>query len=139
MKGFDTTLLFDGNTEEAFNFYKSVFGGEFSNVQRMSDLPTPMEMPESEKSKILHMSLPIGESILMGMDMPAGRGDVNKGNNFFVTLNTSSEEETDDLFKKLSDGAIIMMPVGKQFWGAYFGMLTDKFGIQWMLSFSEQR
>jgi PhnB protein len=75
----------------------------------------------------------------MGMDMPAGRGTVNAGNNFFVTLNTSSEEETDELFKKLSDGANIMMPLEKQFWGAYFAMLTDKFGIQWMLSFSEMR
>jgi PhnB protein len=139
MKGFDITLLFDGQTEEAFNFYKSVFGGEFSNVQRMSDLPSPTEMPESELNKILHMSLPIGESILMGMDLPAGRGTVNKGNNTFITLNTSSEEETDELFKKLSDGANIMMPVEKQFWGAYFGMLTDKFGIQWMLTFSELR
>ncbi|MGN6181166.1 MAG: VOC family protein [Mucilaginibacter sp.] len=139
MKGFDITLLFDGQTEEAFNFYKSVFGGEFSNLQRMSDMPSPMEMSESEKRKILHMALPIGNTILMGMDMPPGRGTVNKGNNFFVTLNTSSEAETDELFGKLSDGANIMMPVAKQFWGAYFGMLTDKFGIQWMLSYSEQR
>ena len=139
MKGFDITLLFDGQAEEAFNFYKSVFGGEFANLQRMSDLPSPTPLPDSEKNKILHMALPIGESILMGMDMPAGRGSVNKGNNFFVTLNTSSEEETDELFTKLSDGANVMMPLEKQFWGAYFGMLTDKFGIQWMLSFSEQR
>jgi len=139
MKGFDITLLFDGQTEEAFNFYKSVFGGEFSNLQRMSDMPSPMEMPESEKKKILHMALPIGNTILMGMDMPPGRGTVNKGNNFFITLNTSSEAETDELFNKLSDGADIMMPVAQQFWGAYFGMLTDKFGIQWMLSYSEQR
>lgn len=139
MKGFDITLLFDGQTEEAFNFYKSVFGGEFSNLQRMSDMPSPMEMSESEKKKILHMALPIGNTILMGMDMPPARGAVNKGNNFFVTLNTSSEAETDELFNKLSDGANIMMPVEKQFWGAYFGMLTDKFGIQWMLTYSEQR
>jgi PhnB protein len=139
MKGFDITLLFDGQAEDAFNFYKSVFGGEFANLQRMGDLPSPAPLPDSEKNKILHMALPIGESILMGMDMPAGRGAVNAGNNFFVTLNTSSEEETDELFKKLSDGANIMMPLEKQFWGAYFGMLTDKFGIQWMLSFSETR
>jgi PhnB protein len=139
MKGFDITLMFDGQTEEAFNFYKSVFGGEFSNLQRMSDLPTPMEMPESDKSKILHMALPIGDTILMGMDMPTGRGTVNQGNNFFITLNTSSEAETDELFGKLSDGANIMMPVEKQFWGAYFGMLTDKFGIQWMLTYTEWR
>ncbi len=139
MKGFDITLLFDGQTEEAFNFYKSVFGGEFSNLQRLGDLPSPHEMPESEKNKILHMAFPIGGSVLMGMDMPAGRGTVNPGNNFFVTLNTSSEEETDTLFGKLSDGANIMMPLEKQFWGAYFGMLTDKFGVQWMLTYSERR
>jgi PhnB protein len=139
MKGFDITLMFNGQTEEAFNFYRSVFGGEFSSVQRMSDLPTPMEMPESEKSKILHMAFPIGNTVLMGMDIPHGRGTVNQGNNFFVTLNTSSEAETDELFGKLSEGGMVMMPVEKQFWGAYFGMLTDKFGIQWMLTFSEQR
>ena len=139
MKGFDVTLLFDGETEEAFNFYRSVFGGEFINLQRMSDLPSPMELSDSEKSKILHMALSIGNTVLMGMDLPPNRGTVNKGNNFFVTLNTSSKEETDSLFSKLSDGANIMMPVEQQFWGAYFGMLTDKFGIQWMLTYSESR
>lgn len=136
MKGFDVTLLFDGEAEAAFNFYKSVFGGEFSNLQRFSDLPTPMEMPESEQAKILHMALPIGNTVLMGMDLPPNRGTANKGNNFFITLNTESKEETDDLFNKLSDGANIMMPVEQQFWGAYFGMLTDKFGIQWMLTYA---
>ena len=138
MKGFDITLLFDGQTEEAFNFYKSVFGGEFSNVQRMSDIPSPMEMSDAEKNKILHMALPIGNTVLMGMDLPPNRGTVNKGNNFFVTLNTESEEETDRLFNKLAEGAQIMMPVEKQFWGAYFGMLTDKFGVQWMLNYTIQ-
>src|SRR6201986_2637933 len=110
--------MLDGQTEEAFNFYRSVFGGEFSNLQRMSDLPTPYEMPETEGKKILHMALPIGNTVLMGMDLPAGRGTVNQGNNFFVTLNTNSEAETDELFGKLSEGANIMMPLEKQFWGA---------------------
>jgi len=139
MKKLNITLAFNGEAEAAFNFYQSVFGGEFINLQRMSDLPSPMELSDSEKSKILHMALSIGNTVLMGMDLPPNRGTVNKGNNFFVTLNTSSKEETDSLFSKLSDGANIMMPVEQQFWGAYFGMLTDKFGIQWMLTYSESR
>jgi PhnB protein len=138
MKGFDITLLFDGQAEEAFNFYKSVFGGEFINVQRLGDLPSPEPIPDSEKNKILHMAFPIGGSVLMGMDMPWGRGTVNMGNNFFVTLNTSSEEETTMLFDKLAEGGNIMMPAEQQFWGAFFGMLTDKFGIQWMLSYRSE-
>jgi PhnB protein len=83
----------------------------------------------------MHMALPVGSAILMGMDMPAGRGTVNEGNNFMVTLDTSSEEETTRLFNGLSAGGTVTMLVDHQFWGAYFGMLTDKFGIQWMLSY----
>jgi len=128
-------MLFGGQTEEAFNFYRSVFGGEFSNVQRMKDMPSPHPMTTEEAEKILHMAYPVGSSVLMGMDMPAGRGTVNMGNNFMVTIDTSSEEETDRFFKGLAEGGAVMMPVAQQFWGAYFGMLTDKFGIQWMLSY----
>jgi len=135
MKAINITLLFDGQAEAAFNFYKSVFGGEFSNIQRLKDMPSPQPIIGKEGEKILHMSLPIGNAILMGMDMPAGRGTVNKGNNFMATIDTGSEEETVRLFNGLAEDGVVMMPVAHQFWGAYFGMLTDKFGIQWMLSY----
>ena len=135
MKANNITILFDGQAEAAFNFYNSVFGGDFSNVQRMKDMPDAPPMLADEREKILHMAFPIGSAVLMGMDMPAGRGTVNTGNNFMVTLDTSSEEETTRLFNGLSEGGTVMMPVEHQFWGAFFGMLTDKFGIQWMLSY----
>ena len=136
MKAINVTLVFDGETEAAFNFYKSVFGGEFSNLQRMKDIPGN-PMPAEESEKILHMSFPIGSAILMGMDAPKGRMDLNKGNNFMITLDTSSEEETTKLFNGLAEGGIITMPLANQFWGAFFGMITDKFGIQWMLSYAK--
>jgi PhnB protein len=135
MKAINITILFDGQAEAAFNFYKSVFGGEFSNLQRMKDMPSPHPMSAEESEKILHMTFPVGNSVLMGMDMPEGRGAVNAGNNFMVTLDTSSEEETTRIFNGLSEGGSVMMPLAHQFWGAFFGMFTDKFGIQWMLSY----
>jgi PhnB protein len=135
MKAINITMVFNGQTEAAFNFYRSVFGGEFSNLQRMKDMPGPPSMSAEESEKILHMALPIGSATLMGMDMPKGRGTVYAGNNFYVTLDTSSEEETTKLFNGLAEGGSVMMPVAHQFWGSFFGMVTDKFGIQWMLSY----
>jgi PhnB protein len=137
MKAVNITLLFDGQAEAAFNFYKSVFGGEFSYVQRLKDMPSPQPMSDEEGNKILHLSFPIGNSVISGMDTPAGRGPVNMGNNFMVAVDTSSEEETDRAFNGLAEGGTVMMPVAQQFWGAYFGMLKDKFGIQWMLSYTK--
>jgi len=134
MKAINVTLVYNGQTEAAFNFYKSVFGGESSNVQRMKDIPGAPPMSAEESEKILHMSFPIGSAILMGMDMPAGRGTVNQGNNFMITLDTSSEEEATKLFNGLSANGVVMMPMAHQFWGSFFGMFTDKFGIQWMVS-----
>src|ERR1700761_7850474 len=134
MKSANVTILFDGQAEAAMNFYKSIFGGEFVNFQRLSDMPNAPEMPENEGKKVLHSSLAIGNSFISGMDMPHGRGSVNKGNNFMVQVDTESREETERGFNELSDGANITMPLENQFWGAYFGMLTDKFGIQWMVS-----
>ena len=138
MKAANITLVFSGQTEAAFNFYKSIFGGEFSNFQRMKDMPAPMPLSAEEGEKILHAALPVGNSVLMGMDMPAGRGAVSAGNNFMVTLDTSSAEETTRIFNDLSEGGFVMMPLDHQFWGAFFGMVTDKFGIQWMLSYMNQ-
>jgi len=135
MKAINITLIFNGKTEAAFNFYKSVFGGEFINFQRMKDMPNAQAMPEEEAEKILHVALPVGSSALMGMDMPTFRGAVTEGKNFMVTLDTGSDEETEKVFNGLSEGGTVTMPLGHQFWGAYFGMVTDQFGIQWMLSY----
>jgi PhnB protein len=135
-------LTFDGNCEEAFTFYKSVFGGEFSYLGRFKDMP-PMEgcdpVSESDGEKIMHISIPIGTgSHLMGCDSleSFGRATII-GNNFSLSLNAESREEADNLFGALSEGGQIGMAMDKTFWGAYFGMLTDKFGIQWMINFDE--
>lgn len=136
MKAVNLTLVYNGQTEAAFNFYKTVFGGEFSNVTRMKDMPSEHPMTDEEKEKILHMSFPItGNFALNGMDMPAGRGVTNVGTNFMVTLEVSSEEEATKYFNGLSAGGMVMMPLDHQMWGAFFGMFTDKFNVQWMVSY----
>jgi PhnB protein len=139
MKSSNITIMFNGNTEAAFNFYKSVFGGEFTTFQRMKDIPGDHQMPPESLEKILYVQLPIGNSSIMGMDVPAHMPPTNAGNNFMVTLDTSSEEENTRLFNELSEGGIVMMPLGHQFWGAFFGMVTDQFGIQWMLSYVKEQ
>lgn len=130
-------LNFMGNTEEAFNFYKSVFGGEFTMLQRMKDTPESDKLSEKEKNMIMHVSLPIGKgNVLMGTDMLESMGhQMNRGNNISLSISTESEEETEKLFNGLSAGGVVGMPLAKMFWGAYFGMCTDKFGIQWMVNF----
>lgn len=135
-------LTFAGNCEEAFNFYKSVFGGQFQFIGRFSEMP-PMEgmppMPESEANKIMHVSLPISkETILMGSDSSEAFGHSTvMGNNFSISINATSTKDADRLFNGLSSGGKVTMPLEKTFWGAYFGMFVDKFGIQWMVNFDE--
>lgn len=130
-------LNFQGNTEEAFNFYKSVFGSEFVMLQRFSDTPHGAALPEHERNKIMHVALPIGQNlILMGTDGLESMGQkVSPGNNFSLAIGPSSEAEAEDIFKKLSEGGQVTMPLEKTFWNAYFGMLKDKFGIQWMVNY----
>lgn len=135
MKALNITLTFNGNAEVAFTFYKSVFGGEFIHVQRLAEMPSPQPLPAEDKEKILHIALPIGSAVLSGMDVPSGRPQSVQGTNFMVSLDTSSEEETKRIFEGLSDGGMVMIPLANQFWGAYFGMFKDKFGIQWMVSY----
>lgn len=134
-------LTFNGNCEEAFNFYKSVFGGEFGFVGRFSDMPPSPDhpsVPDSEKNKIMHISLAIGHSVLMGSDSSDAFGKATTmGNNFSLSINANSRDEADRLFNALSNGGKVTMPMNKTFWGAYFGMLVDKFGIQWMMNFDE--
>ena len=135
----NTYLTFNGNCEEAFNFYKSVFGGEFQYLGRFKDMP-PIEgqsAPESEAEKIMHVSLPVSkETILMGCDsFEAFVGQATMvGNNFSISINTDSETEADRLFNGLSADGKVTMPMNKTFWSSYFGMFTDKFAIQWMVS-----
>ncbi|MEO6330344.1 MAG: VOC family protein [Ginsengibacter sp.] len=129
-------LNFNGNTEEAFNFYKSVFGGEFAMLQRFKDVPQAGDTPEGEKEKIMHIALPVGKvNMLMGTDTPESMGQLTFGNNLSLSLSTESEEETNKIFNALAAGGNITMPLDKMFWGAYFGMLTDKFGIHWMVNY----
>ncbi|HET6226358.1 MAG TPA: VOC family protein [Bacteroidia bacterium] len=138
MPSLNPYLNFNGNTEDAFNFYKSVFGGEFAQLQRFKDVPSEQPMPDIDAQKIMHVALPIGkDNVLMGSDTPKGYQSI-VGTNFSISVNAATEQETEKLFKGLSAGGKVTMPLEKTFWGAYFGMLTDKFGINWMVS-TEQR
>jgi PhnB protein len=136
-------LTFDGNCEEAFKFYKSVFGGEFPYVGRYKDMPPPegggKEFSAAEGERIMHMSLPVGDgTVLMGSDTGGEwASSFKQGNNFSISVNAESKEEADNIFNSLSAGGFIGMPMAKTFWGDYFGMCTDKFGINWMMSFNE--
>lgn len=136
-----SVLNFMGNTEEAFNFYKSVFGGEFLTLSRFKDQAETANVPENEKNMIMHVALPISNDvILMGTDTLESMGQqLNKGNNVSLAINTTSLEETEKLFNGLSAGGKVTMPLEKTFWGAYFGMFTDKFGIQWMVNYDLPR
>jgi PhnB protein len=131
-------LNFNGNTEEAFNFYKNVFGGEFTNLTRFSDTPAAAGMAPADVNKLMHVSLPIGKgNTLMGTDAVEGMGHtLTFGNNTQLSLEADSKEEAVKLFDGLSSGGNIEMPMSDQFWGAHFGMLTDKFGIKWMVNYT---
>ena len=134
-------LTFNGNCEEAFQFYKSVFGGEFSYIGRFKDMP-PGEggkFSPGDENRIMHVSLPISkETILMGSDTGGEWASrFLQGNNFTISVTTSSKDEADKLFGGLSAGGNVTMPMAKTFWAAYFGMLIDKFGINWMVSLEE--
>jgi PhnB protein len=133
-------LNFKGNTEEAFNFYKSVFGGEFYMVMRFKDTPEADKVAENEKDMIMHISLPIGGdgTILMGTDALESMGqNPVSGNNFHLAIDAESKEEADKIYKALSAGGKQTMPMSETFWGAYFGMLIDKFDIRWMISYDK--
>lgn len=135
-----TYLNFDRQTEEAFNFYKDVFGTEFmSNIVRFSDVPTSDEYPgppEGDMHLVMNVALPItGEHILMGTDAPESMGfKLNQGNNVHICLMPDDRAESDRLFAALSDGGEIEMPMTDQFWGDYYGAFTDKYGIRWMIN-----
>lgn len=139
MKSINPYLNFPGNTEEAFNFYKKVFGGDFlGGVYRFKDTPDADKLSDSDKEKVMHVGLKMGESnYLMATDALESMGfKVTFGNNFYISIEAESKEEADKLFKGLSDGGKIEMPMVDQFWGDYFGSLTDKFGVRWMINYA---
>jgi PhnB protein len=131
-------LNFPGTTEEAFNFYKSVFGGEFLAFQRFSDTPEGDKVPSTVKNKVMHVSLPIGKgNILMASDAPQEMGfTVNAGNNVYICISPDSKEEAERLFNGLSNGGKVHQPLQEMFWGAMYGDCTDKFGIKWMINYT---
>lgn len=135
-------LNFNGNCEEAFNFYKSVFGGEFNYVGRFKDMPPQEGMPPLSNemgNQIMHISLPTSkETMIMGSDTGGWGPPFVQGNNFSISITTATKEEADKLFNGLSAGGNITMPMADAFWGDYFGMFTDKFGINWMVSFNAE-
>lgn len=133
-------LNFDGNCEEAFRFYRTVFGGEFGFMGRFSEIPPEEgapQIPEALAQRIMHVSLPISkETILMGSDILPGYGEpFQPGNNFAISINTGSRTEADRLFGELGRDGAEVMPLGDTFWGAYFGMVKDRFGVHWMVSY----
>jgi PhnB protein len=132
-------INFNGNAEEAFNFYKSVFGGEFETIVRFKDLSSP-EYPvaENEANKIMHIALPIGKNSLMANDVPESMGRVNENENRSkIYISAESRDEADKLFSGLSAGGTVEVPIDDSPWGSYFGMFRDKFGIEWMVDFSK--
>jgi PhnB protein len=133
-------INFNGNAEEAFTFYKSVFGGEFAKIIRFKDLASP-EFPiaENEENKIMHIALAIGKSsMLMANDVPDIMGKTNENENRSkIMITAESKEEADKLFNGLSEGGKIEMPIADSPWGSYFGMFRDKYGIEWMVEFAQ--
>ena len=130
-------INFNGNAEEAFTFYKSVFGGEFAMIMRFKDLSSP-EFPvaENDANKIMHIALPIGKNILMANDVPESMGRTNENENRSkISISAETKEEADQLFYGLSAGGKIEMPIADSPWGSYFGMFRDKYGIEWMVDF----
>ncbi|HVI44224.1 MAG TPA: VOC family protein [Chitinophaga sp.] len=137
MRAITTYFNFMGNTEEAMNFYKSVFGGEFTSFVRFGDGPGSENMPAHERNKIMNIILTTKSgAVLMATDfLESMEQQAQLGNNVHLVIHTDSEEEVDQLFNALSAGGKVEMPVNKTFWGAYFGMCEDRFGIKWMLNY----
>lgn len=139
-----TYLNFPRNTEQAFLFYQSVFGGEFEGgINRFADIPPQPGQPEmsaEDKQLVMHIALPIlGGHMLMGTDAPESMGfKVNQGNNVYINLEPDTKEEADRLFAALSVNGKVEMPMQQMFWGAYFGSLTDQFGINWMINCNQK-
>lgn len=134
-------INFNGNAEEAFTFYKSVFGGEFTKIMRFKDFPNPeFPMPENEVDKIMHIALPIGNNILMGNDVPSFMGLTNENENRSkISISVENKEEADRIFNELSTGGQVEIPLAESPWGTYFAMFRDKYGIEWMIDYDPKQ
>lgn len=135
-------IHFNGNAEEAFNFYKSVFGGDFAMLVRFKDMSFEGSIAtDEEANKIMHIALPVGNhNILMGSDSPSALGTHNENETRSkISIGAESKEEADKLFNGLSAGGQIEMPIQDSPWGSYFGMFRDKFGIEWMVDFDPRQ
>ncbi len=143
MAALNVYLNFDGQCEEAFNFYRRIFGGEFmQGISRFGDMPPGDDMPslpEEVADQVLHVALPVMGSILMGSDAPSAMGipPVTAGTNMSIVLSPDSRAETERIFSALAEGGEVTMALHDAFWGSYFGTCTDRFGIQWMLDYAE--
>lgn len=138
MKAANPYLNFNGNTEEAFNFYRTVFGGEFLGLLRFRDFgENGMQVPKGERDKIAHVALPLGNSnILMGTDVLESQGQtLTVGTNIYLNLEADSDEEAERLFNALSAGGRIEMPLQKTEWAEKYGICADRFGVQWMVNY----
>ena len=132
-------LNFPGNTEEAFNFYKSVFGGKFTSVVRFKDMPMQaVRIPKEDQNRIMHIGLPVGkDDVLMGTDSLESLGmKLIQGNNVYISVTPDSKGEADRIFKALSAGGTIQVPIADQPWGDYYGSFMDKFGVLWMVDYA---
>ena len=138
MRAINPWINFNGNAEEAFNFYKSVFGGEFSKIVRFKDLASAdFQVPEAESEKIMTIALPLGKNnVLLGNDVPSFMGTVNENENRSkIVVSTESREEADKLFNGLAAGGQVEGPIDDSPWGTYAGMFRDKYGIEWIVEF----
>lgn len=134
MASVNAYLSFKNNCEEAFEFYRSVFGGEFMAISRFGDMEG-MPMSDEEKAKVMHVALPIGNTVLMGSDTPDAMGDIVAGSNVSLAIGADSREEATRLFEGLSAGGKVTMPLAEAPWNALFGMVEDKFGFVWLINF----
>jgi PhnB protein len=134
-------ISFNGNAEEAFNFYKSVFGGEFGSIVRFKDLESSeFPVPQNEANKIMRITLPIGGNTLIANDVPESMGPVSENENRSkISVSTDSREEADRIFAGLSEGGAIEMPMSESPWGTYFAMFRDKYGIEWTVEFDAKK
>ena len=139
MARIDPYIHFNGNAEEAFTFYRSVFGGEFEKLVRYNDLSSPEHpIPQNDANRIMHIALPVGKNnVLLGSDVMEHMGKVTENDNRnTISIAAESRQEADKLFNGLSAGGKVEMPIADSPWGAYFGMFTDKYGIEWMVNFT---
>ena len=139
MTTLNTYLTFDGNCRQVFDFYRSVFGGEFAIIQTFRDAPPDTGIAEGDMDKVMHVSYPIGSGVLMGSDVPSQFAPPpTVGNNFSLAVSPESRGEADRIFGALSAGGAVSFPMQDMFWGAYFGACTDKFGINWQVNFHQE-